>query len=405
MFSTTGWSILLLNLVSIVVPLCSADPDEYRNTSEIIRSRGFVSEEHDVVTSDGFILTIFRIKNPNFDRVGKPVLLMHPLLSESSAYLINSGFGFVNESTSEVGNNLGFELAKRDKFDVWLANVRGNTYGLKHRNLTKSDKRFWEFSFDEHAAYDIPAIIQYIQNQTAQQKIDFVGHSQGTAVMFALLSRHPDFAQNIDHFIAMAPIAYVGKLKSPVSYLFNSFPFRRYLNWSPGAFLPSNTILQPFAHLFCPHSLTSKLCTNVLFLICGYDANQLDKLRIPVMVAHAPAGTSKQNMLHFIQLMGTAKFRMFDHGPNKNMDTYGTSEPPEYNVSQITHPKISFLWSMNDALATPTSVQFLREKLTVKLVDDYKIPIKEFNHLDFLWGRDAGKYVNSKVLEILQRSD
>lgn len=381
--------------------------DAKRNTSAIIQSRGFLPEQHDILTNDGYVISMFRIVHPNSPGVemkGKPILLMHPLLGESANWIINSAAGFVNESTDEVGNNLGFELAKRG-YDVWLGNVRGNVNALKHKSLTTSDSRFWEFSFDEHSSIDLPAQVEFILNETGYSKVDYVGHSQGTMIMFALLSSNPEYSGMVDRFIALGPVAFMGHITSPLKYFMTSIPFKFYLSWFPGSFLPPDSILLPISRIICPGSVTGKVCTNFLFLVCGYDGDQIEKERLPVIVAHAPAGTSKANMLHYLQGMDSKRFRMFDHGRSQNLARYGTSEPPDYDLSRINHSKISLIWGENDALADPTDVQILREHLTVKLADDFKVPIKEWNHLDYLWARDAGKYVNTKVLEILSRSD
>ena len=340
--------------------------------------------------------------HPSAERKGKPVLLQHPLLGESANFIINSPAGFLNESTAVVGNNLGFELAKRG-YDVWLGNVRGNVNGRKHKTMSPNDSRFWLFSVDEHSAIDLPAMINYIKKETGSSKIDYVGHSQGTMIMFALLSRNPEYSQVVDRFIALGPVAYLGQVTSPLKYILNSFPFRTYLSWFPGAFLPPFSILQPIARFICPKSLTGVFCTNFLFLVCGY-SDQLDKSRLPVIVAHAPAGTSKQNMLHYLQLVGSKKFRMFDHGRSKNMALYGNADPPDYDLSKINHQKMSLIWAENDMLADPADVLLLKKRLTVKLADDYMVPIT-WNHLDYLWARDAGKYVNEKVIQILSRPD
>lgn len=394
----------LLVAASLMCMTHAVDLDAERNTSQIITSRGFLSKAHDVETKDGYIITIFRIVNPATETKGKPALLQHPLLGESANWLINSVGGFANESLNETGNNLGFELAKRG-YDVWLGNVRGNTYGMRHKTMKTKDARFWKFSIDEHSAIDLPAMIHYILKVTGHQKIDYIGHSQGTMIMFALLSRVPEYSQLIDRFIALGPVAYLGQMTSPFKHFMNSFPFRYYLSWFPGSFLPPNSILIPLSRYICPNSWTASFCTNFLFLVCGYDGNQIEKSRLPVIVAHAPAGTSKQNMLHYLQLISSKKFRMFDHGGSRNMVLYGRAEPPEYDLSQINHPKMSLVWGENDALADPADIELLRQSLTVKLADDYKVPIKEWNHLDYLWARDAGKYVNQKVIEILSRPD
>jgi predicted alpha/beta hydrolase len=66
-------------------------------------------------------------------------------------------------------------------YDVWLGNTRGNSY----TNIPKLDQ--WNFTFDQMAEYDVPASLEYINRMTNKQ-IHYVGHSQGTLVMFIGLS-------------------------------------------------------------------------------------------------------------------------------------------------------------------------------------------------------------------------
>lgn len=86
-----------------------SDPDEFLNTTMLIRSKGYPGEEHDVITPDGYILTVHRIPNPN-----KPVVfLQHGLLDASHTWVMN----FKNQS-------LGFFLWDAG-YDVWMGNMRG----------------------------------------------------------------------------------------------------------------------------------------------------------------------------------------------------------------------------------------------------------------------------------------
>lgn len=43
-------------------------------------------------------------------------------------------------------------------YDVWLGNVRGSTWGLEHAHLDPSDDAFWQFTYDDMASKDIPAM-------------------------------------------------------------------------------------------------------------------------------------------------------------------------------------------------------------------------------------------------------
>lgn len=60
------------------------------------------------------------------------------------------------------------------------------------------------------AAYDIPAIIDYVRMITHQSKVPYIGHSQGTIQMFAALTTIPTLAPKLKVFIGFGPVAYVG---------------------------------------------------------------------------------------------------------------------------------------------------------------------------------------------------
>ena len=38
----------------------------------------------------------------------------------------------------------------------------------------------------------------------------------------------------------------------------------------------------------------------------------------------------------------------------------------------------------------------------VDLLSEFVIPDETLNHMELVWSKDAGKYVNSKILQILQ---
>ena len=183
----------LFLLIATVSRIQNKDPDENKSTADLIRSKGYLAEEHDVITKDGFIITIQRIISPNFkNKPSKPAVFMqHGLLDASSTWVIN----FPSQS-------LGFILVDKG-FDVWLGNSRGNTYGLRHTKYNKNEELFWNFSFDEIASYDIPAMVDYVLDKTNQSKLFYIGHSQGNLVTFARLSTSPELNSKIKLFMAL----------------------------------------------------------------------------------------------------------------------------------------------------------------------------------------------------------
>ncbi len=75
------------------------------------------------------------------------------------------------------------------------------------------------FSFDEFAKYDLPASLEFAMACSKQKRISYIGHSQGTTIGFAAFSQNQTLAAKVDLFIALAPVATVGNMKSPIKYL------------------------------------------------------------------------------------------------------------------------------------------------------------------------------------------
>lgn len=142
----------------------------------------------------------FKAKNTTIQPNKKVIYLQHGLGDSSDTFIVN-----------DQNKALGLVLANQG-FDVWFGNTRGNRYSNKQ--ISPAFKKFWDFDFDDIAKYDLTAAFRYITNRTSQ-KIHYIGHSQGTLIMFIALSmKYPNIQQNMLSFSALGPIAYLKNLSS-----------------------------------------------------------------------------------------------------------------------------------------------------------------------------------------------
>ena len=403
--SLTRGVILFMMLIAEHSILAEIDPDENRDSVQLIESRGFKAETHFITTYDGYILALHRIINPDdVNSTRKVVVLQHGLLASSADFILNSpGEGpkiFKELSSRYVGKNLGFTLSRLG-YDVWLGNVRGNTYCRNHTKLLPTNRKFWDFTWDEHALIDLPTTIDYVRNATKSKTVGYIGHSQGTLVMFALMSSKKEYNDVIKPFIALAPIGTVAGVRTPVKYLANNQILLDYFRWRGGEFLPSTAYIRSLAERVCESRYTF-VCTNLMFVLAGYDQEQLNITRTAVYLTHTPAGTSAWNMVHLAQMVKTEKrVQRFDLGRLGNMQKYGQEKPPEYHFERITNKYIALMSSQNDWLSDSRDVDYIRSKLVMPPILDYVVEYPQWNHVDFIWGKDAGRIINSKIVKLL----
>lgn len=379
------WLLLCVTLTSSVSirPAPPLDPEVHMNISEIIQRWGFPAEEHEVVTEDGYILTVNRIPHPSEGRSGV-VLLQHGLLAAGSNWI-----------TNPPDSALGFFLSQSG-YDVWLGNSRGNTWSRKHQSLSPDQDQYWAFSHDEMALKDLPAVINYILNTTQQEALYYIGHSQGTTIGFMAFSSLPELSDKVKLFVALAPVATVEFTQSPMTKLSILPEFSIWDLFGRRDFFPQSRMIEWFAEHVC--SKHSALCGNLFFVLCGFNEHNLNMTRTPVYTTHCPAGTSVQNMVHWSQAVKGGKLAAFDFGPKGNMEHYNQTCPPEYNVRRMEVPTAVFSGG-HDTLADPKDVALLIPQIS-KLV--FHLHLDDWEHLDFIWGLDAKDKMFPSILKLLQ---
>jgi len=368
------------------------DPDEVKSTEQIVAEHGYPVERHEVVTDDGFILTAFRIPRGARASHGAaarpPVLLQHGLLCSS--------FDWVNNGPDQ---SLGFILADAG-FDVWLGNNRGNTWGLNHTTLPVGSDEFWNFTWDEMALFDLPALVQRALNVTGAPSLSLVGHSEGTTQAFAGFSRIPALAASVGFFAALAPAVFVSHQSSPVFTALSSLRTFELLRRLGGRrFLPSGSVLSRLAPGLC--TLAPGACDEFIFLFCGR-SRQTNVTRLPVYLSHTPAGTSVKNMVDWAQQVRSGTFSMFDYGTAEaNVAKYGQPKAPAYDLSKMT-VKTALFTGGNDILADPKDVQRLRAELPKGVMVHDRF-VEDFAHLDFVWAENAHDLVYPELVGLLRR--
>lgn len=164
-------------------------------------------------------------------------------------------------------------------------------------------------------------------------------------------------------------------------------------------FVASDFILNSIRH-FCKYF--SSICTPVIkFFAEDSPTNRIDYSYIMDNFHFSPGGTSARNINHWIQIFRKKKFCQFDYGEKENLKRYNRLDPPEYDLSRFKEYKVKsyITTSDSDPFAKKEDLQHL-----IKHIDMSTIKLKElnnYNHLDYLWSKDAKDDIYMDILEFL----
>ena len=371
--------------------------DSYKSPGEYLLSYGYSFEEHKVLTEDGYILTLWRIPGKLGSRPPKtpktPVVLIHGLLDNGFSYLLKS-----------IDKNLGIILIK-EGYDVWIGNSRGNIRSKEHinpHNYSWKDPRgkFWDFSLDEMAEYDVPSICDYITGIT-DRKLVWIGHSQGASQFLIAGAQNPEYInRRVSRFIGLAPILYLENMPGEFERIFSEMGLSELL-YKLG--IKSIMVWPMFSHL---QSYLCKLVPSLLYkvipVITGRTSEMnFDLNRFGVAGANEPGGTSIQNLEHWVQIMKFGVVRKFDYGETGNLQKYATSYPPYYPLANLAHLSMPLQLFMADTDNVMSEIDFGRlvGLFTGRVQVEY---VTDFGHLDYLWADSADLRVYTKITRFLE---
>ncbi|XP_066146455.1 lipase 3-like isoform X2 [Euwallacea fornicatus] len=372
-------------------------PDTRLNISQFLAKYGYPLESHDVTTEDGFILTLHRIPHGKNDvaSISKPpVLFAHCLAC--------SGMDWIWQ-----GPNVSLPLLLADSgYDIWLANMRGTGPSMRHKTLTPADSAFWDYSFHEKGIYDMASSVDYILNFTESSKLTYVGHSQGTTAGLALTSLKLEYNDKINLMVMLSPIVYLEHMISPIIKVLSDYRsiITLVLDMLDIHGLEAASNVNRLAEVICNEdSPLQDLCIHVIGLFAGFDADQVDKSKLAVFLSNTPNGVSVKEVFHFVQEISSGAFRQYDFGnAASNLLHYGTSEPPSYNISEVTVP-LAVYYAKNDFLASIVDVEKFLGELSRDPVDRYLIEYDYCNHLDFVSAKDIKTFLYDRVMGVIRK--
>lgn len=366
----------------------------------MIRSNGYPAEEHHVITSDGYNLTIHRIpwgRVDNYLPVSKrpPVYIQHGLLCSSADFLVGG---------TEQG--LAYVLADAG-YDVWMGNCRGNTYSKSHIRLKPYQRQFWRFTWHEMGTIDVPAMIDYVLNQTQEETLHYIGHSQGTTTFFVMGAERPDYNAKIRGAHLLAPAAYMSSMRSPLIQFMSPLANLAEVAFNifgSGELFANGDVMSLAGEATCrAHAMTMEVCSNLLFLFVGFDSDLFNVTLIPEITKRSPAGTSVRQFLHYVQLVRNHRFCQYDYGVFGNMMKYKSKSPPAYKLKNVNAP-VYLYYGQNDWMVSMRDVKKLK-KVLPNIQFDYRVPYPKWNHIDFLWASNVKSMIYDLVISNMQKSD
>lgn len=359
---------------------------------DICHAHGYKVHEHVVQTKDGYLLAIHRIlgKSGDIHREGRPVVYFHHGL------LTNSELFVLGETPAKC---LPYLLVEKG-YDVWLGNNRGNKYSRKHLNLSSSSKKFWDYSLDEFALYDIPDTIDYILSTTNNLQLTYVGFSQGSAQAFGALSLNPKLNKKIKVFIGLSPAMIPKGLNHPAARLFvDAAPSLVFSIFGRRAILPSVVFWQKMLGNWYYRTVVDKSLT----LLFGWTSSNISPNQKAIGYPHLFSPSSVKSVVHWFQIINNKRFQMYDEGLVSTLTTLTSTNLKVHRVAPFPVQTIS----------TPIYLVYGKSDMLIDIVPTRKaltscneieaIGIDTYEHMDVLWARDVEEKVFKPVIEKIDK--
>ena len=365
---------------------------------EEVRDQNYPLEIHSARTKDDYILTIFRIqaRGSGIRNGLQPLILSHGLDEISHAWIM-----------SGQTHSLGFVLADRG-FDVWIMNNRGSAYSRSNMNYHVHDGEMWDFSFQEMALYDVPAILELVSNKTGGKKSIIIGHSQGATQFIAAMSdsgTSESVQRHILGFIGISPVTHVSDVVDKMRLIYDVIEKYVGVHGLFGINYPylsstTRTLYKRTMQFVC--DTIPMICEGIMS-VPGLSIEHNRRELIPKFFQILPGGASFRCYLHFKQLSHIESdipiLRKYDFGEDMNMKRYGSVQPPNYDFSLIDRP-VKIHTGNNDVLVSSTSIQRFTEYYKSIGKDIQTVYYDSWDHFSVYLSKDPTIFFDNVISDI-----
>ncbi|KAG1364005.1 putative triacylglycerol lipase 2 [Cocos nucifera] len=159
------------------------------------------------------------------------------------------------------------------------------------------------------------------------------------------------------------------------------------------------------------HNLLKTLCKqpgiNCYDLMTSFTGKNccLNSSSVEVFLDHEPQSTATKNMVHLAQMIRRGTITKYDYNNDEeNMEHYGQTTPPAYNMSSIPNSLPLFLsYGGLDELSDVTDVKHLLDSLKShdgdQLTTQY---VKNYAHADFVMAVNAKQVVYNPLMDFFK---
>lgn len=313
-----------------------------------------------------------------------PILLLHGILLGGDVWVLNP-----------PEESIAFLLAD-EGYDVWIGNTRTTRFSYGHILYTKKDKAFWEWSVDELAQYDLPAMLGLVNSQT-NMKVHYLGYSQGSQQAFVAFSQG-QLLDMVNKVVFLAPVAFVNDVTAPVTKLAASFYIDRLYEVLHVYEFSTQFRKKEVVDIICKPGAARCFRTWVS-LFTGNNCC-LNTSRRVIIDTYETQPTATKNLRHLAQQYRHKTFAKFDYGIWGNLMRYGRFRSPAYDLSKVPTSNTIFFYGGRDALSDPKDVALLFSLLP----NGGSYPVKfipQYAHIDFILGTNAKDLVYNQIMDFL----
>ncbi|XP_021735262.1 triacylglycerol lipase 2-like [Chenopodium quinoa] len=146
-------------------------------------------------------------------------------------------------------------------------------------------------------------------------------------------------------------------------------------------------------------------CTDFLTSFTGVNCC-LSTATVSTFLQHEPQPTATKNMIHFSQMARDGTIARYDYlDPDKNLERYGQTKPPEYDLTNIPNNLPMFIaHGGRDELADVDDVKFLLDKLKNHDKDKLFLQfVEDYAHADYVLAMNAKEIVYDLLIDFFNK--